>query len=119
MQYGQQYRILRVNGEVVEGKYIQTKGNDDEYPSFELGDGSLLGVHINAVLGPVIDNCPVDGIDRIDCDILDAEAEDARFDGYADSHIYGTQIGGVLEFVEPNDAEEWGHIVDDHEDIPR
>ena len=64
MQYGQQYRILRVNGEVVEGKCIQTKGNDEEYPSFELEDGSLLGVHINAVLGPVIDDCPVDGIPR-------------------------------------------------------
>ena len=66
MQYGQQYRILRVNGEVVEGKHIQTKGNDEQYPSFELEDGSLLGVHIDAVLGPVIDDCPVDAIPRPD-----------------------------------------------------
>ena len=82
MQYGQQYRILRVNGEVVEGKHIQTKGNDEQYPSFELEDGSLLGVHIDAVLGPVIDDCPVDGVPR--------PYENA---------VYGTQEGGTIEWA--------------------
>ena len=66
MQYGQRYRILRVNGEVVEGKLVHTKGNDDYYPTFELDGGGLLGVHRDNVLGPVIDDCPVHGIERFD-----------------------------------------------------
>ena len=64
MQYGQRYRLLRVSGEVVEGKLVQTKGNDDYYPTFELDGGGLLGIHRDNVLGPVIDDCPVDGIPR-------------------------------------------------------
>lgn len=65
MQYEQRYRI-RWRGEVIEGQYIQTKGNDEDYPTFDIGDGTLLGVHKDAVLGPVTDDCPVDGIERFD-----------------------------------------------------
>lgn len=103
MQYETKYRILKTDGSVIEGQYIQTKGNDEDYPTFVLADGSRLGVHKDAVLGPVTDDCPVDGItrphpmelwnghsdfgdphdeiDRIDCDILDAEAEEERYRG--------------------------------------
>jgi hypothetical protein len=59
------YRILRTNGEVVEGEKIETRGNDEHYPTFELSDGTRLGVHISNVLGPVDDSCPVGGIDRL------------------------------------------------------
>lgn len=64
MQYEQQYRILKTDGSVIEGQYIQTKGNDQDFPTFLLGDGSRLGVRRDSVLGPVIDDCPVDGIKR-------------------------------------------------------
>jgi hypothetical protein len=64
MQYEQRYRIIKTDGSVIEGTYIQTKGNDEDYPTFVLADGSLLGVHRDAVLGPVTDDCPVDGIPR-------------------------------------------------------
>jgi hypothetical protein len=84
MQYEQRYRIIKTDGSVIEGTYIQTKGNDEDYPTFVLADGSLLGVHRDAVLGPVVDDCPVDGIER---------------PAFADNHIYGTQEGGVIEFV--------------------
>lgn len=66
MQYEQHYRIIRTDGSIVEGTYIQTKGDDENYPTFVLADGLRLGVHRDAVLGPVIDDCPVDGIERFD-----------------------------------------------------
>lgn len=64
MQYGQRYRIERRDLSIVEGEYIQTKGDDDNYPTFELADGSRLGVHKDNVLGPVDDSCPPQGIER-------------------------------------------------------
>jgi hypothetical protein len=66
MQYERYYRVIRTDGSVVEGQYIQTRGDDENYPTFVLADGLRLGVHKDAVLGPVIDDCPVDGITRPD-----------------------------------------------------
>ena len=83
MQYGQRYRLLRVNGEVIEATHIQTKGNDIDYPTFERDEGGLIAVSKDNVLGPVTDDCPVDGIER---------------PAFADNHIYGTQEGGTLEW---------------------
>jgi hypothetical protein len=36
MQYEQRYRIIKTDGSVIEGTYIQTKGNDEDYPTFVL-----------------------------------------------------------------------------------
>jgi hypothetical protein len=77
MQYERYYRIIRTDGSVVEGQYIQTKGDDENYPTFVLADGLRLGVHKDAVLGPVIDDCPVDGIPRPATE-WDLRAEETR-----------------------------------------
>jgi len=62
--YGTRYRIRRINDDVLEGVLVQTKGNDEYFPTFELDDGSLLGIHHSNVLGEVDDSCPVNGIER-------------------------------------------------------
>lgn len=62
--FGQRYRILRTNKEVVEGERIQTKGDDENYPTFLLDDGGRLGVARANVLGPADDSCSVEGIQR-------------------------------------------------------
>ena len=62
--FGQRYRILRINGEVVEGERIQTKGDDENYPTFLLDDGGRLGVARSNVLGPADETCSVEGIQR-------------------------------------------------------
>ena len=64
LDYGKRYRLLRVNGEVVEGECIQTKANDEDYPPFLLDDGSRLGTTRDHVLGPVDDSAPPGGIPR-------------------------------------------------------
>lgn len=64
MQYETKYRVLRTNGEIVEAEYIQTKGDDEKWPTFRLADGSLLGVSREKVLGEVTDDCPPEGIVR-------------------------------------------------------
>lgn len=64
MEYGTRYRVRRMNGQIVEGEYIQTKGDDDNYPTLLLDDGARLGVTRANVLGPVDDSCPVSGIER-------------------------------------------------------
>ena len=64
MQYGQRYKILRTDQSIVEGEFIQTKGDDDNYPTFLLNDGSRLGAHRDNVLGPVDDSAPPNGIER-------------------------------------------------------
>ena len=64
MEYGHRYRILKTDRTVVEGEYIQTKGNDANYPTFLLDDGGRLGVARANVVGEVDDSCPVGGIER-------------------------------------------------------
>lgn len=63
MQYGQRYRF-QFGPTIYEGEYIQTKGDDDNYPTFVVEDGPRLGVHKDHVLGPVDDSCPPQGIER-------------------------------------------------------
>jgi hypothetical protein len=64
MQYGQRYRIkLHSNDQIVEGECIQTRGDDENFPTF-IVDGMAIGVHKDRVLGLVDDDCPVDGIER-------------------------------------------------------
>jgi hypothetical protein len=63
MQYERQYRIKLSDGTVVEGTHIQTRGDDENFPTFVV-DGVRIGVHKSKVLGPVTDDCPVDGIPR-------------------------------------------------------
>lgn len=48
---GVKYLIEKSPGHYVIGQKsdVLTKGNDDEYPTFELEDGSLLGAHISKV----------------------------------------------------------------------
>jgi hypothetical protein len=66
MQYGQRYRIkLHGSDRIVEGEYIQTKGDDENFPTF-IVDGMAIGVHKDRVLGLVTDDCPVHGIERFD-----------------------------------------------------
>lgn len=82
--YGETYRLLRLNGDVIEGEHVQTKGNDGGYPTFRLADGGFLSVASINVLGPRDDSCAVEGIEngyRADALILDDEAEDRRFSG--------------------------------------
>lgn len=62
--FGQRYRILRTSGEVVEGERVQTKGDDENYPTFRLDGGGLLGVARTNVLGPADETCSVEGIQR-------------------------------------------------------
>ena len=60
--YGIKYLIERGDGkDNVVGEMIQTKGNDDEFPTFRLEDGSVLGVHKSAVISEVED-LPLGGI---------------------------------------------------------
>ena len=44
------YAIERTDKKIVYGRKVQTKGNDEEFPTFELDDGSLLGTHHSHVL---------------------------------------------------------------------
>lgn len=62
---GKRYRVRRTNNEIVEGTLVQTKGDDENYPTFELGTGGRLGVHRDNVLGPVNDVAPHGGIPRL------------------------------------------------------
>lgn len=64
MEYGKKYQIQRVNKEMVEGEYVQTRGDDENWPTFVLADGSRIGVYRSEVLGPVVDDCPPKGIER-------------------------------------------------------
>jgi hypothetical protein len=64
MEYGHRFRIRKTNQEVVEGELIQTKGDDANYPTFLLADGTRLGVHHSAVLARVDDDCGPQGIER-------------------------------------------------------
>jgi len=95
---GQRYRIRRTNNEIVEGTLVQTKGDDENFPTFELGTGGLLGVHRDNVLGLADDVAPHGGIPRLvsfdgaeesdgyraDALILDMDAEDRRYNGSLD-----------------------------------
>lgn len=58
------YRIRKINGDIIEGEKVETRGDDENYPTFLLDDGGRIGVHVSNVLGPVDDSCPVDGIER-------------------------------------------------------
>jgi hypothetical protein len=96
--YGERYRIRRTNNEIIEGTHIQTKGDDENYPTFELGTGGRIGVHRDAVLGLASDVAPHGGIPRLvpvdgaeesdgyraDALILDMDAEDRRYNGSID-----------------------------------
>lgn len=62
---GKRYRVRRTNNEIVEGTLVQTKGDDENYPTFELGTGGRLGVHRDNVLGLVDDVAPHAGIPRL------------------------------------------------------
>jgi hypothetical protein len=87
MEYGRRFRILKTNKEVVEGELIQTKGDDANYPTFLLADGTRLGVHHSAVLARVDDDCGPQGIKRptskeITNYLLTGDkGEDARYEG--------------------------------------
>lgn len=59
------FRVRKVNGEIIEATKLKTRGDDDNWPTFLLDGGGLLGVSASAVLGPAGDDeCPVDGIER-------------------------------------------------------
>lgn len=61
------FRVRKINGEIIEATKIKTRGDDDNWPTFLLDDGGLLGVSAEAVLGPAgDDSCPVDGIERFE-----------------------------------------------------
>ena len=62
---GERYRIRRTNNEIVEGTHIQTKGDDINYPTFEVPGLGLLGVYRENVLGPASDMAPHGGIPRL------------------------------------------------------
>lgn len=44
------YEIKKLNGEVVRGEKIQTRGDDENFPTFLLEDGSYLGVYKDRVI---------------------------------------------------------------------
>jgi len=77
--YGERYRIRRTNNEIIEGTLIQTKGDDENYPTFELGTGGRIGVHRDAVLGLVNDNAPHGGTPRLVAVDSDADARHIHF----------------------------------------
>ena len=58
------YRIKRVDGIIVEGEKIETKGDDTNYPTFILRDGKIISVHKSRVLGEVNDDCSPHGLER-------------------------------------------------------
>lgn len=98
LEIGKRYRIRRINGEIVEGTMVQTKGDDINYPTFALGTGGFLGVHRDNVLGLADDDAPHEGIPRLvpvdgetesdgyraDALILDMDSEDRRYNGSVD-----------------------------------
>lgn len=63
MQYGQRYKIRSPYGEVIEAEHIQTKGDDERFPTFRLDNGSLVGISQTDVLGEAgNDDAPSEGI---------------------------------------------------------
>lgn len=44
------YEIKKLNGEIVVGEKIQTRGDDINFPTFLLEDGSYLGVSKDRVI---------------------------------------------------------------------
>jgi len=38
-------QIKRLSGEIVIGEQVQTRGDDDNFPTFILEDGTRLGTH--------------------------------------------------------------------------
>lgn len=94
--FGERYRIRRTNNEIVEGTLVQTKGDDENYPTFELGTGGRLGVHRDNVLGPVDDVAPHAGIPRLVP--VDGESES---DGYRhDSEILDMDSTGKHHYYQ-------------------
>jgi len=47
-----QYRIMW-HGEPVTATKVEMRTGNDNWPSFELPDGSMVGIHKTAVIGPV------------------------------------------------------------------
>jgi hypothetical protein len=93
--YGERYRIRRTNNEIIEGTHIQTKGDDENYPTFELGTGGRIGVHRDAVLGLASDDAPHSGIPRL-------VAIDSDADG---KHIHFSAIDIALDVIRPDEVE--------------
>lgn len=58
------YRIERSPGVVVIGELIQTKGNDTDFPTFILSDGTKLSVDKSRILGVLEEFPPPDPEDR-------------------------------------------------------
>lgn len=66
------FRVRKNNGEIIEATKLKTRGDDDNWPTFLLDGGGLLGVSAAAVVGPAGDDgCPVDGIERPDMRLID------------------------------------------------
>jgi len=86
---GERSRIRRTNNEIVEGTLVQTKGDDINYPTFELGTGGLLGVHRDNVLGPASDMAPHGGIPRMVA--IDSDA------GGTHIHFSAIDLNGTTE----------------------
>ena len=87
--YGERYRIRRTNNEIIEGTHIQTKGDDENYPMFELGSGGRIGVHRDAVLGLSSDMAPHGGIPRLVA--IDSDADGAHI------HFSAIEVNGSTE----------------------
>lgn len=58
MSYGTKYIIQRSDTEIVMGTEIQTRGNDEDFPTFVLEDGSQFGCARSRVLGEVVEPTP-------------------------------------------------------------
>jgi len=79
-EVGKRYLIERSTGRFVEGVKIETKGEDDRYPTFELEDGTRLGVFHESVIKQITDEAPVHGIPRV---------EHNAFEDEDDEHFWG------------------------------
>lgn len=95
--FGERYRIRRTNNEIVEGTLVQTKGNDDHYPTFEVTGLGLLGVHRDNVLGPVDDVAPNAGIPRV--------VQGERTEDESDEHLLNEDNleQSLIDFVKNGD----------------
>lgn len=50
------FYIERHKGDIIIGEKVRTRGNDEEFPTFILEDGTRFGCHKSRIIGEVEEN---------------------------------------------------------------